>query len=104
MRRQDPGGIGAGPEERGMPKRGDAAIAGHQIERQDEQGDRDYPRQQREIVGEGEVTDRADGCDHGYSDEVATEAALMLETFAFAVHDKRHFISSFRQGRAGRRR
>ena len=61
---RDAGGIGPGPEQRGMAERGDAAIAGHQIERQYQQGDGDDAGEQCEIVGEEEDSRprRARGC------------------------------------------
>ena len=65
MRRGDPRRIGAAAEESSVAERCDAAISGHQIERQDKQHDRDHARQQGKVVGKQEVPGY--GCDQDHS-------------------------------------
>ena len=67
---RDAGRIGAGAEQRGMAERRDAAIAGHEIERQHQQGDGDDAGQQSQIVGKQEIADgRRQPDDDGDADQ-----------------------------------
>lgn len=52
----DAGGIGARAEERGMAKRGDAAIAGDEIDRQHEKRNGDDAGQKRQIIRKQVIT------------------------------------------------
>ena len=55
MRREEPGGIGAGAEERGMAQGDDPGIAEDQIGREREQDRRQDLRAERQIVGKDEI-------------------------------------------------
>jgi hypothetical protein len=55
------GGIGARAEERGMAKRGDAAIAGNEIDRQHQQRNGDDAGQKRQIIRKQVITGNRGG-------------------------------------------
>ena len=55
MRGRDAGGIGSRAEQGGVAERRHAAEAGHQIERQNQQGEADDAGEQREVVGKQEI-------------------------------------------------
>lgn len=99
----DAGGIGARAEERGMAKRGDAAIAGNEIDRQHEKRNGDDAGQKRQIIRKQVITGNRGGDDEERSRQRAQRRARLRDfcRFSHVVHEHRHLISPFREGRAG---
>ena len=104
--RGDAGRIGAGPEQRRMAERRDAAETGHQVERQHQKRDAEDARQQRQIVREKQIADRRGGEDDRQPGEIARKPASLSGGTAGgrSGFDRRHLLAPFQAGRAGTRR